>query len=95
MAYHFGQERRKGSDRRVPREVAYAGAERRVGERRARPREREGPFAWIVLALIAFIIVDAVAWHGYYRHAILVGLDAQATATRAWSDGLWDWGSTR
>ena len=95
MAYHFGSERRKGSDRRATRNPAYAGVERRLLERRTPRREREGPFAGIVLALIVFIVVDATVWQGYYRHALYRGLNVQASSVREWSDGLWDWRSSR
>ena len=95
MAYHFGRERRHGTDRRVSRYPAYAGDERRTTDRR-RPRpDRTGPFGWIVIALILIVMLDTTVWQGYYRHAIYRGLDAQAASVRAWSDGLWDWGSTR
>ncbi|WP_140871173.1 hypothetical protein [Sphingomonas oligophenolica] len=95
MAYNFGTERRKGSDRRITRNPAYAGVERRLTQHRERRTEREGPFAWIVLAMIALIVVDTLFWHGFYRHALVRGLNAQAEAVRAWSADLWDWKSTR
>lgn len=95
MPYHFGRERRRGSDRRIPRDVAFAGIERRITERRALRREREGPFSKIVIGLILLILFDAMVWHGYYRSAVIRGLNHQAASVRNWSDNVWDWKSDR
>ncbi len=95
MMYHFGRERRKGGDRRVARNPAHSSVERRLARRRERRTEHEGPFAWIVIALIALIIVDTLFWHGFYRHALVRGINVQADAVRSWSEGLWDWKSSR
>ena len=95
MAYHFGRERRRGSDRRAARNPAYAGVERRLAGRRAPSREREGPFSFVVIALILFVLVDTFIWHGYYRHAVYRGIDSQAQSIREWSDNIWDFRSSR
>jgi hypothetical protein len=96
MTYHFGPERRKGGDRRETRYPAFAGIERRLDERRhQRKKEREGPFSGIIVALIAFVLVDTAAWHGYYRHAIYRGIDDQADSVRQWSANVWNFQSTR
>jgi len=95
MAYHFGRERRKGSDRRVARNRAFAGVERRLVQRRALRRERKGPFAHIIVALIAFIGADIGIWDGYYRDAMARGVNHQADLVRNWSANIWDWESAR
>lgn len=85
-------ERRFG-DRRAGQD--YAGVERRVGKDRrasaARPARREslGPFAWLLLALVAFILADALMWQGHYRHVAIQAIDAEAGPVREWSNKFW------
>ena len=89
MGYHWGKERRRGTDRRVARDAAYTGADRRLAERRQHPAERRSKVAWLGAALILFVTLDATAWDGYYRHALISSINADAAATRAWSDNVW------
>ena len=88
MGYHWG-EKRRDSDRRVAHDPAYAGPDRRLTERRQHPKERKSRLGWVVIALVAFVMVDTVAWDGFYRRALFASINADAQASRAWSEGLW------
>ena len=90
MSYHFGNERRT-DDRRVARDPAYLGAERRAAERRHHPAEPKSKLGWYAIALVALVMVDTLVWHGYYFHALMMSFHADAAATRSWGANVWNW----
>lgn len=92
MGYNWGRERRRGSDRREPRHAPYTGPERRVGERRRPPREKIGIGVWALLAALLLGGLDTFAWHGFYTRGLIASVNADAAATREWSDNIWDLG---
>jgi len=87
---------RRAVDRRV-RQVYHdldrrSGTNRRVAVREVVAREerqRPGFFTWTVIALVALFLVDAVAWKGYYRHALWVSINAEAASLRDLTDSAW------
>lgn len=87
---------RRATDRRV-RQVYHdldprSGSRRPVAVREAPPREaREWPgfFTWIVIILVGLFMVDALVWHGQYRHKLWVSINAEAESMRIWVDSPW------
>ncbi|MEG3087814.1 hypothetical protein [Sphingomonas sp. PB4P5] len=56
---------------------------------RGEPRDLGG-LGWIGLVIVALVLADTLAWHGYYANRLWIALDGQGTATRHWADNLWD-----
>ena len=90
MAYHFGGERRKGTDRREPRNAPFSGIERRLAERRKRRKQEHHVGGWLMLLVIVFLIVDTTVWDGAVRRGAFHAVDRKAEVLRDWSDHLWD-----
>lgn len=84
---------RRVGDRRSGQD--YPGVERRIGRERrataARPEQREslGLFAWMLLALAAALLADALVWQGHYRRVVILAIDAEAGPVREWSNRAW------
>lgn len=93
VARNMPKHRPTGRQRPVYHEVQPGGvAQRRPGgEERPVPESADaaGTVIWTLVALIALMLIDGYVWNGYYRHQVLVAIDAQAEWSRAWVDGLW------
>lgn len=78
QVYH-DLERRRGNDRRAAvREVV-------IKDR----GEGLGMLGWLIIAVIGLYLTDTFAWHSYYQRSFWRQLDAEASATRDWSDHVW------
>lgn len=83
---------RRGTDRRVRNE--YPEIERRKNaDRRGAPvrqdRDKPGLITWGAIAIVGFMLIDALLWHGQYRQAFFAAIEADAASVRAWSDNVW------
>ena len=84
---------RRNYDRRM--QAVYHEPDRRERERRAhwpkpKPRVKRTRWPLIVALLILLVLVDALAWDGYYLHAFLVSLNSSAGKSRSFTDNLWN-----
>ena len=92
--------RKAGPDRRPPRKRARplyhepqpGGTSRGNVVIQPHPRGEAqglGWVAWIGIALLIAMLVDTVAWHGFYAHKVWLALRVDGSTTRGWSDNLW------
>jgi hypothetical protein len=78
QVYH-DVERRSGTDRRGPPSVS-------IIKEESRP---PGLVRATIICLIAFLVTDALAWHGASLRAVRLAAETQASAVADWSSRAW------